>query len=1120
MVGFKDLTELHNEWLLSFLFGLEDQTLLAHRGSFKTSDLSLAMALLAVWMSNHNIMFFRKTDTDVAEIVMQTSKILKSDVFQIMVEDIHGQQLKFIKDTYTELKTNLPTNIKGASQLLGLGIGTSITGKHADIVITDDIVNIKDRISRAEREHTKLQYQELQNIKNRSGRFINTGTPWHKEDAISMMPNVRRYDCYSTGLMTRQEIKNIRESMTDSLFAANYELKHIADKDAMFTNPQFTPDETKIYNGIAHIDASYGGADGTAFTIMKKIPGGFIGFGKRWNRHVDECLTDIAMLHEKYRAGTIWCEDNADKGYLRKELNKSQLPAKGYHESTNKYVKISSYLKKHWKNITWLEDTDPEYINEILDYTEHAEHDDSPDSAATDDEVLNEQKLGEFLEKHKQLISGRLQVLQDAYMTEYPIKYAKAKPEYKPDNRIAVNFAKYITDTMNGFFIGIPIKVTSEDETIAEYVELVDQYNDQDDNNAELAKQSSIFGFAYEMYYVDEDGRIGITFLSPMESFMIYDDSILARPRYFVRLYVDSDNVLHGSISDESKIWYFTQKGKISFDPEDKPHGFDGVPATEYQENDERMGLYEPVLTMINAYNKAISEKANDVDYFSDAYLKILGAKMLDEDLATIRDDRIINFDGDNDGKLVVEFLEKPSGDETQENLINRLEKLIFQISMVANISDENFGGASTSASGISLKYKLQAMSNLAKTKERKFTSGMNRRYKLIFSNPLSGMKKDDWVKLKYKFTMNFPANLLEESEIAGNLQGVTSKETAMSVLSIVDNVKEEMDRMEKEQDTEGQKKLLEQLERDEAILKKRLSTHYDLEARKLEKQIASYYSQYGEDNVIAYRTMMESLSAEDRTLLMEQIDEFVRKYPQHTNLVPVRESIYQLNRLEGLQYSIRMQMLEIGAWDEIKIQEYLERLAARGANSAMETLGFGKSFYSVDSDVVRALLSRGWADGSNFSADIWTNSRKLTNYLTTDLAQGIARGDTYQKLTTKLRERFSKVSRRDAYRLVYTEGTFIMAESTILPFEGDFESYRTVHAKDKKVCQICIDNAKETFRIKDRVAGTNFPAFHPWCRCTFEIVVEDWDLWMEDYIQKHQNADDAKMIKRRMDDA
>ena len=413
---------------------------------------------------------------------------------------------------------------------------------------------------------------------------------------------------------------------------------------------------------------------------------------------------------------------------------------------------------------------------------------------------LTDNKLNEFLAEHATLVQRRYKELDNAYKTDFPILHQPAKPLYKPDNRIAVNFAKYIVDTMNGYFIGHPIKITVDDEgeSISNYVQLLDQYNDQDDNNAELSKLCSIFGSAYEMYYVDDMGNIGITYVSPMESFMIYDDSVLERPRAFVRLYVDEDNVLHGSISDETYVRYFVQKGKLVWEDE-RVHGFDGVPATEYKENEEAIGIFEPVLTMINAYNKAISEKANDVDYFADAYLKILGTQLYGDELKSIRDDRIINFDGDV-SHVSVDFLSKPNGDATQENLINRLERLIFQISMVANISDENFG----TSSGIALKYKLLAMSNLAKTKERKFTSGMNRRYRLIFSNPVSGMKKDDWMKLHFRFTQNVPANLLDEAQIAAQLSGIVSEETQLSVLSIVDDVKAEIERKEAEAPTDA----------------------------------------------------------------------------------------------------------------------------------------------------------------------------------------------------------------------------------------------------------------------------------------------------------------------------
>lgn len=416
----------------------------------------------------------------------------------------------------------------------------------------------------------------------------------------------------------------------------------------------------------------------------------------------------------------------------------------------------------------------------------------------SNEEDLTIETLGDFLNKHQWWVDHRYRPLMDAYMTRYPIFDLPPKPDYKPDKRIAVNFAKYITDTMNGFFIGIPIKIDCDDQKVADYVEYLDQYNDQDDNNAELSKLCSIYGKGYEMYYVDDRGEIGITYLSPEDAFMIYDDSILERPRYFCRAYKDANDTMYVSVSDSQTVKYASMEGGLHWTGEENIHGFNGVPAAEYRENEEEIGIFEPVLTMINEYNEAISEKANDVAYFADAYLKVLGAVVKDENLEQIRNNRIINFPGTlENGQLDVDFLKKPDGDTSQEHLLDRLEKLIFQISMVANISDENFG----TSSGIALKYKLQAMSNLALTKQRKFTSGINRRYMLIFSNPVSGMNPDDWVKLNYTFTQNMPANLLEESQIAGNLAGIVSQQTQLSVLSCVDNVQQEIEQIKQDEE-------------------------------------------------------------------------------------------------------------------------------------------------------------------------------------------------------------------------------------------------------------------------------------------------------------------------------
>lgn len=404
--------------------------------------------------------------------------------------------------------------------------------------------------------------------------------------------------------------------------------------------------------------------------------------------------------------------------------------------------------------------------------------------------------LQEFLDEHKREVTNRHRKLQDAYESKHDILDLPAKAAYKPDNRIVVNFAKYIVDTFNGFFIGIPVKVVSEDKKVSEAVEFIDRYNDQDDNNAELAKILDIHGNGFETYFTDEESELGITYLSPLEAFMIYDDTIVERPMFFVRRYTDRDSNEFGTIRSEYGDRDFKVTGGLRWLDEDwRPHYFGGVPATEFIENAERQGLFEPVMTNINAYNKAISEKANDVDYFADAYLKVLGTALDDEGIKHIRDNRIINFEGDGTDKIVVEFMGKPESDVAQENLLNRLERLIFQNSMVANISDENFG----TSSGIALKYKLLAMMNLFQSKKRKFESGMNRRYRLLFSHPASRVPKDAWMQLEYQFTPNLPANLMEEAQTAAQMEGIVSHHTQLKMLSVVDNVEKELEKIEEE---------------------------------------------------------------------------------------------------------------------------------------------------------------------------------------------------------------------------------------------------------------------------------------------------------------------------------
>lgn len=363
--------------------GTQDKTLQAHRGSYKTTCVSIALACIFVLLPNKKTLFLRKTDADVKEVIRQVRNILLSQPMQEAARLIHGKDMVLITQTASELSSNLPGDSKGTSQLVAMGINGSITGKHFDRIFTDDIVNVQDRTSKAERDRTKIVYQELQNIRNRGGRIFNTGTPWAKEDCFSLMPNIERYDCYSTGLISKEQLQIIREAMTSSLFAANYELRHIASDDVIFTSPQTGADPALAEQGICHIDAAYGGEDGTAFTICKKSGGKYYIYGRLWQKHVDDCLPEIIRLRKAFNAGIIYCERNADKGYLAKALRDKGERADTYQERTNKFVKITSYLKSEWKNVVFVAGTDAEYINQICDYTENAEHDDAPDSAAS-----------------------------------------------------------------------------------------------------------------------------------------------------------------------------------------------------------------------------------------------------------------------------------------------------------------------------------------------------------------------------------------------------------------------------------------------------------------------------------------------------------------------------------------------------------------------------------------------------------------------------------------------------------------------------------------------------------------------------------------------------------------
>lgn len=303
-------------------------------------------------------------------------------------------------------------------------------------------------------------------------------------------------------------------------------------------------------------------------------------------------------------------------------------------------------------------------------------------------------------------------------------------------------------------------------------------------------------------------------------------------------------------------------------------------------------------------------------------------------------------------------------------------------------------------------------------------------------------------------------------------------------------------------------------MEKDERALSIRVHNAYESELRRLNREIAEYYQRYGENGVLEYRRLMETMDSKDRELLIRDCDEFLRQHPDMQSIVDVRKSIYQLNRLEGLQASARLHLYQATGDVVQRIDNHIMRQSLRGANTAAEAMGFGRSFYSMDSDAVRRFVDTAWTGNTSYSQRIWDNTETLASYVAQDMSKALARGDSYQRIAKALEKRFVDVPQSSLMRLVYTEGTYVsrMAQVEELKREG-FDSYTIEVVHDERACEECEGVNGSTFRFEDMQVGVNFPPLHPYCRCQIAPAVDDWDAWQQkqEELARQKATEDAR---------
>ncbi len=422
--------------------------------------------------------------------------------------------------------------------------------------------------------------------------------------------------------------------------------------------------------------------------------------------------------------------------------------------------------------------------------------------------------LTKLVKKFKAKERRRFNKAQRYYEVKNDI-YARKMSDLKENNKIAHGFARYITNMATAYFIGKPVRYSVDDEAYQKALDDVLNKNYINMLNFEVSKEASKKGIGFLLIYINEEGKLKIKKCDAEEIIPVFSTSLGEYLECAVRLSeeydIDGKFLKEGAdIYDKERIYHYERTNRAAdFEfVSDEPHLLSDVPAIVIKNNEEMIGDYEPQYSIIDGYDKGQSNTGNDVDYFADSYLALVGAGGGLESIGSEEPDE----DGNRAAKNLKEhkllfldeggqafFIEKNPNDTATENYKNRLFKDLFFLSQVPALTDENFSGNLT---GVAIRYKLTGLEELAIMKENNFQAAQHKMIKLItdYLNTIQN-KEYDPEQVTQKYTRNFIDN---ESEIISNvtqLENVVSKETQLNMLpqTIVDNAQEELDRMEAE---------------------------------------------------------------------------------------------------------------------------------------------------------------------------------------------------------------------------------------------------------------------------------------------------------------------------------
>lgn len=410
--------------------------------------------------------------------------------------------------------------------------------------------------------------------------------------------------------------------------------------------------------------------------------------------------------------------------------------------------------------------------------------------------VLND--VISYNEKYKE----RYDRLEHYYLGKHDI-FNRSKEDRLKNNKVMINHAKYITDTNVGYLLGNPVDY--QPSTGYDIEAILDAYKKQtiNDLDTEIAKDVSIFGLQYEYVYVNEKTEPKSCEIDNRNAIIVYDDTVehnklfglIYRPIYEGETFKYWDIIY---VDDKEEIHYESYDKVLNKVGEKKPHAFGEVPLICYKNNPELLGDFETVISLIDAYNLLQSDRVNDKEQLVDAILCLYGIDFDSNQAEMLKDSRMLaNIPVDGKVEYLVKTLQEGDVDILRRNIENDIHK----ISMVPNMSDENFANNS---SGVAIRYKLLSFEQSIKNKERYFEKGLMERFKL-YNNFLvtnSKMQEVPVEEVDVVFKRNLPSNDFEISQMINNLADFVDKETLISQLSFIKDASEIVQLKEKEEES------------------------------------------------------------------------------------------------------------------------------------------------------------------------------------------------------------------------------------------------------------------------------------------------------------------------------